>query len=405
MKRIVVTGIGCISSLGHNCAEFSEALLAGQCGIAPITLLDTSEFRVKIAAEVKDYDERNHFSEQQIKKIDRYAQFNILASREAVKDAGLEIDKKTSERTAVVQGTGIGGQRTQESGYRKLFTEGAKRLHPFTIPKLIPSSGASWVSIDLGITGPSFSTTSACSSSSHAIGMALLMLRSGIADVAVTGGSEAQITFATLKAWEGLRVMDSTACRPFSLQRGGMVLGEGAGTIILETLDHALARGARIYAELSGLGMSSDAHDMLQPDPAGAGRAIKLALADAGISPEAVDYINAHGTGTKQNDSSESKAINTVFGAHAKKIAVSSTKSMHGHALGAAAALESIATIIAIREQTALPTINFLDKDPECELDFVPNSARPMTINTALSNSFAFGGLNAVLVFRKFNNE
>lgn len=405
MKRVVVTGMGCISSLGRNCADFSRGLLEGKSGIGPITLFDTQGFKVKVAAEVKDYDEYDHFSDKQLTKIDRYSQFALLASREAVKDAGLDFAGPLAERTAVVHGTGAGGQSTQEAGYQRVYAEKAKRLHPFTIPKLIPSASSSWISIDHGITGPAFATTSACSSAGHAIGISLLMLRSGIVDAAVTGGSDAPITLGTIKAWEGLRVMAKDTCRPFSLHRSGMVIGEGAGTLILETLEHAQARGAKIHAELAGVGMSSDAHDILQPLVDGAARAIRLALDDAGQSPESVEYINAHGTGTIQNDHTETQAIHAVFNEHAKKLAVSSTKSMHGHTLGAAAALEAIATISAINKQTVPPTTNYLEPDPQCDLDYVINKARSMPLTVALSNSFAFGGLNTVLVFKRYAKD
>ena len=404
MSRIVITGMGCISSLGHTCKDFSSKLMKGVSGIGPITLFDTTGFRVKVAAEVKDYDELRLFPEKQLSKLDRYAQFALIASREAVADAGLEFSGPLAERTAVVHGTGIGGQTTQELNYFKVYTQGMKRLHPFTVPKLIPSAGASWISMDLGITGPAFATTSACSSAGHAIGMSMLMLRSGIADVAVTGGSEALITYGTIKAWEGLRVMSNDTCRPFSLQRNGMVIGEGAGTIVLETLDHARARGAAIYGEVTGLGMSSDAHDMLQPLDKGAAAAMRAALNDAGLAPESIAYINAHGTGTPQNDPTETRAIRQVFGSHADKLAVSSTKSIHGHTLGAASALEAIATVLALNEQKAPPTANFQDHDPQCDLDYVPNTSRPMPITHAMSNSFAFGGLNTVLVFSRYND-
>jgi nodulation protein E len=405
MKRVVVTGMGCISSLGHNCQEFAGGLLQGKSGIGPITLFDADGFRVKAMAEVKEYDEKLLFPEKQLTKLDRFAQFAVLASREAVADAGLDFNGPVAGRTAVVHGTGVGGQSTQETSYQLIYDKKAKRLHPFTVPKLIPSAGASWISMDLGITGPAFATSSACSSAGHAIGMGLLMLRSGTADVAVTGGSEALITYATIKAWEGLRVMAKDICRPFSLQRSGMTIGEGAGTLVLETLEHAEARGARIYAELTGLGMSSDAHDMLQPLAEGAARAMRSALEDAGAGPETIGYINAHGTGTVQNDQTETRAIHEVFGGHAGRLAVSSTKSMHGHTLGAAAALEAIAAIVALREQTAPPTMNFLDPDPQCDLDYVPNEARAMQITAAMSNSFAFGGLNTVLVFRRYEGS
>jgi nodulation protein E len=269
----------------------------------------------------------------------------------------------------------------------------------------MPSAGASSISMDLGITGPAFATTSACSSAAHAIGVALMLLRTGMADVSLTGGSEACITFGTIKAWEGLRVLAKDTCRPFCRHRKGMVIGEGAGTLVLETLDHARARGAEIHSELIGFGMSSDAHNLIQPLAGGAARAIHGALENAGIAPEDVDYINAHGTGTAQNDPTETQAIRDVFGKHADQLAVSSTKSMHGHALGAAAALEAIASIIALRKQTAPPTTNFLEPDPQCNLDYVPNAARSMPMKVALSNSFAFGGLNTVLAFRHYEGD
>ncbi len=402
MKRVVVTGMGCISALGHNVTDFSRKLMMGESGIAPITLFDTDGFQVRVAAEVRDYEETDLFTEKQLNKLDRFAQFALLASREAAAHAGLEFTGPTAERTAVVHGTGVGGQTTQETGYHRLYDMKVKRLHPFTVPKLIPSASASWISMDLGITGPAFVTSSACSSAGHAIGMALMMIRSGISDIAVTGGSEACITFGTIKAWESLRVMAKDTCRPFSLNRSGLVIGEGAGTLILETLDHAQSRGAHIFAEVIGFGMSSDAYDMLQPSADGAARAMQAALDDAGLAPDSVDYINAHGTGTPQNDPTETKAIRTVYGQHADRLAVSSTKSMHGHPLGASAALEAIAVITALREQTAPPTANFLDPDPQCDLDYVPNKARPMPMTVAMSNSFAFGGLNTVLLFRRF---
>jgi nodulation protein E len=397
--------MGCISALGHNRAEFSRRLLQGESGICPITLFDTEGFKVKVAAEVKDYDERVRFQEDQLTQIDRFAQFALLAAREAVADAGLDFNGPLAERTTVVYGTGVGGQGTQEINYQRLYAQGAKRLHPFTVPRLMPSAGASWISMDLGVTGPAFATTSACSSAGHAIGMSFLLLRSGMADVAVTGGSEACITFGTIKAWESLRVLAKDTCRPFSRNRSGMVIGEGAGTLILETLEHAQARNAEIYAELVGFGMSSDANNLIQPLANGAARAIRTALDDAGLAPGTVDYINAHGTGTAQNDPTETRAIRTVFGEHAGKLAVSSTKSMHGHTLGASAALEAIAAIVALREQAAPPTMNFLEPDPQCDLDYVPNKTRSMPITVALSNSFAFGGLNTVLAFRSYTGD
>ncbi|RJR21058.1 MAG: beta-ketoacyl-[acyl-carrier-protein] synthase family protein [Nitrospiraceae bacterium] len=402
MKRIVVTGMGCISALGPDRREFTRRLLNGESGIGPITSFDPGDSLVRIAAEVKDYDGSVLFPEKQLSQLDRFAQFALVATREAVTDAGLDFKGSLSGRTAVVHGTGVGGQGTQEAGYHRMFALNEKRIHPFTVPKLMPSAGTSWISMEFGITGPAFATTSACASSGHAIGMAMLILRTGMADVAVTGGSEACVTMGTIKAWERLRVMAKDTCRPFCRTRGGMVIGEGAGTLVLETLEHAQARGAKIYAELAGFGMSADAHNLIQPLADGAARAMRAALDDAGLSPDAVDYINAHGTATAQNDPTETEAIHAVFGRHAKKLAVSSTKSMHGHTLGASSALEAIASIVGLNEQTAPPTANFREPDPQCDLDYVPNTARPMPINAALSNSFAFGGLNTSLLFRRY---
>lgn len=405
MKRIVVTGMGCISALGNDRAEFTRRLLKGESGIGPITFFDTGDTLVRIAAEVKNYDGSVPFHEKLLSQLDRYTQFALLSAREAVADSGLVIQGPVSGRTSVVHATGAGGINTQETGYYRLFGLKEKRVHPFTVPRVMPSAGASWISMEFGITGPAFATTSACSSSGHAIGIAMLLLRAGMADVAVTGGAEAVITLGTIKAWESLRVMAKDTCRPFCRTRGGMVLGEGGGTLILETLEHAQARGANIYAELAGFGMNSDAHNLILPLAEGQARAMQSALDDAGLPPQAVDYINAHGTATAQNDPTETRAIHEVFGSHARKLAVSSSKSMLGHTLGASSALEAIASVVALREQTAPPTANYREPDPQCDLDYVPNAARPMPIDVVLSNSFAFGGLNTSLLFRRYQES
>ncbi|MGB0721213.1 MAG: beta-ketoacyl-[acyl-carrier-protein] synthase family protein [Gammaproteobacteria bacterium] len=409
--RIVVTGLGVVSALGNDVATFDEALFKGDVGIGPITLYDDGPVEMRVAAEVRGYDEKDHFSNSQLTLMDRFAQFALLSAREAVADSGLDFaaaanDKYTpgnlGNRTAVVHGTGIGGQSTQDASYHRLLVDQILRTHPFTIPKLMPNAGASQISMEFGITGPSLTTATACASTAHAIAMAVMLLRSGQADVAITGGAEACINFGTMLAWKALRVTAKDTCRPFSNKRGGMVVGEGGGTLILETLEHARARGATIHAELTGIGMSADAGNIIQPSGDGAALALANCLSDAGLSPEDVDYINAHGTGTAQNDPTESAAIRKVFGTHADNVAVSSTKSMHGHALGAAAALEAVATILALRRQTAPATMNYLEPDPKCDLDYVPNAARPMEIRNALCNSFAFGGLNAVVGFSRF---
>ena len=402
--RIVITGMGAVSSLGYNVDSFSKGIMSGRVSFNPIQQIPQVDLlRVQIAAEVPDYDETAHFNKKQLALFDRFTQFQLLSAREAITDSGLDFSNAAlAERTSVVMGTGIGGQTTQEQNYKRLYEDKAKRLPPLTVPKLIPNAASSHVTMEFGITGPSFSIASACASSAHALAQSCMMLRSGLIDAAVTGGSEACITFGTVKGWEALRVTSKTTCRPFSKDRSGMILGEGSGTIILETLEHAQARGAKIYAEVLGFGMSSDAGNIVQPSRDGAVRAIKAALKDAQVSPEEIQYINAHGTGTPQNDPTETAAIREVFGSYADKLAVSSTKSMHGHALGAAAALETIAIVTALQQQIAQPTMNYNEVDPKCDLDYVPNKPRPMAINIALNNSFAFGGQNATLIVEKF---
>lgn len=399
MNRVVITGLGVVSALGRNVAEFRDGLLSGRCAIGPITQFDTSEHQVKVGAEVPNYVPEEHFDKNQLAQIDRFAQFALLATREAVADAGLSFEGELAERTAVVHGTGIGGQSTQDENYHKLYAEGGKRVHPFTIPKLMPNAGCSQITMEFGIKGPAFTTATACASSGHAIGLAYMLLRQGMVDVAVTGGAEACLTHGTMRGWEALRVASKDTCSPFSNKRGGMVVGEGGATLILETLEHAQARGAKIYGELLGFGMSADAGNIVQPSQDGAERAIRNCLNDAGLAPTDVQYVNAHGTGTPQNDPTETAAIRGVFGDHADQLAVSSTKSMHGHVLGGAAAVEAIATVIALQAQVAPPTANFTEPDPKCDLDYVPNTPRPMAIEHAISNSFAFGGLNTVLAF------
>lgn len=403
MTRVVVTGLGCISSLGHNLGEFEDSLFSSRSGVGNITLFDTSQNQIKVAAEVKGYDFQQHFSERDLPFYDRYTQFAVISSREACRQSGLEGDGRSAERSASLYGTAIGGVCTIDEVYHRLFVEGEERLHPFTIPKLVPSAASSHVSMDRGLTGPAFGTVSACSSSGHSIATGVMMLKSGVADVAYTGGADAPICYGSVKAWECMRVLAKDTCRPFSRQRGGMLIGEGAATLILETEEHANARGAHILAEVVGFGMSSDADNIVKPTVDGPARAMSLALQSAGIAPDSIQYINAHGTGTAQNDPTETRAIHRVFGAHASKLAVSSTKSMHGHTMGAAGALEAIATINALRKQTVPATINYLGQDPDCDLDYVPNEARDMFIQYAMSNSFAFGGLNVSLVFGLYN--
>jgi nodulation protein E len=333
--------------------------------------------------------------------IDRFAQFAVIAAREAVRHSGLEWTPELRENTAIVTGSCIGGQATEDQGFLDVYKLGKPRVHPMTIPKTMANAGASAVSLEFGITGPAFTVATACASSGHAIGQAFMMVRSGMADVALTGGSEAPFSFGLLKAWEAMRVVSPTICRPFSKDRNGMILGEGAAMMVIETLEHALARGATPIAEIVGFGMSADAHHITQPSAEGAAKAVRMALRDAGIGPEQVGYVNSHGTGTSVNDCTETRALKLVFGEHAAKLPMSSTKAMHGHTLGAAGAIESTATILALTQGFLPPTLNYNEPDPECDLDCVPNVARPAEFEYALSNSFAFGGLNAVLAYRR----
>ncbi len=400
MHRVAITGVGAISPLGHNAETFWEALTAGRSAIAEIQSVDVSQIRFKHAAEVRGYIPEDHFTPKDIGFMDRFAQFAVIAAREAVAQSGLELTPELQEASAVVTGSCLGGRGTEETGYWELFHNGRNRVHPLTIPLSMSNAGASHICMQYGIQGPAYTVSTACSSSAHAIGQAFWMVRSGQVPMAIAGGSEAPFFLGGLKAWEAMRVISKDTCRPFSLERSGMVLGEGAAMLVLEPLDAALARGAKPLAELVGFGMTADAAHITQPVTTGPARAMRKALADAGLQPEQVGYINAHGTATEANDRTESAAIRDVFGPHADQLAVSSTKSMHGHALGAAGALEAVASILTLRDGIVPPTANFLTPDPACDLDVVPNSARPLEVEAVLSNSFAFGGLNAVLAFK-----
>jgi nodulation protein E len=402
-RRIVITGLGVISSIGRSVSAFQQNLFNGVCGIESTRVTWHGGEAFFPAAPVKDFRAEDWIDPKKVPLLDRFAQFAVAAALDAVKDAKLVLTPETAARTAVITGTGVGGQNTVEESYVKLFSgNGPPRVHPFTIPRLMANAGSSQISMATGITGPGFTVASACASAIHAMGVTLSMLRSGLIDIAVTGGAESCLTFGTLKGWEALRVMAPDVCRPFSKDRAGMVIGEGAGMFVLETAESAEARGAKVYAEFAGFGMSSDAKDITTPDMGGAARAVASAIKDAGLKPQDIDYVNAHGTGTRVNDMTETAALKHVFGEHAHKLAISSSKSMFGHALGAAGALEMLATVLAVTEQTAPPTINYLGPDPECDLDYVPNQARKMPIDVALNNSFAFGGLNAVVAVKKF---
>ncbi len=400
MRRVAITGAGAISALGRNIAEFAESLRAGRCGIGPIESTAIPSLRFQNGAEVKNYTHQPYFEDRRADFMDRFAQFAVIAAREAVKDAAVKWTPELRETSAIVTGSCVGGQSTQDIGFIEIYKKGVNRVHPLTIPKTMANAGASHISMEFGITGPAFTISTACSSSAHAIGQAFQMVASGTSDLAITGGSEAPFSLGILKAWEAMRVVSPDTCRPFSKDRRGMILGEGAAMFVLEPLEAARARGARIHAELVGFGMSADACHITQPSIEGAARAMRAALRSAKLAPEQIGYINAHGTATLANDVTETAAIRQVFGAHADRLAISSTKSMHGHALGAGAALECLATAIALRDGVLPPTANFREPDPECDLDVIPNVARHQQVEYAISNSFAFGGLNAVLVLR-----
>ncbi len=356
---VAITGLGCISALGHDVASNWAALSSGISGIGKLQGFDNSGLTVKAAAQVRHFAPTDHFAPPELALLDRHSQFALVAAREAAADAG--VDSNDLKYAATVIGTGCGGKETDEQTYQKLYLEHKSRIHPFTIPRGMPSAAASQISMQLGTQGPAFTVSSACASTNHAIAQAAMMIRSGMIDIAISGGTDAPFTYGLLKAWEALRVLSSDTCRPFSIDRDGMVLGEGAGMVILESMAHAKKRGAKIYAELAGLGMSADAAHITDPSSDGAARAMVLALTDAQVTPTQITYINAHGTGTKQNDSSETKAIRQVFGDHADDLQISSTKSMHGHALGAAGAIELIATVLSLRHGIIPPTANFTE--------------------------------------------
>ena len=399
--RVAVTGIGAISAFGHSFPDLWAGLAAGKSAIRPLTLVAPGALRFPNAAEVPDYDPTCYFQEKEALLLDRFAQFAAVAAREAIQASGIEFSPELSERTAIVLGCSGGGKATEDDGFYHLYGLKEPRVSPLTIARAMSNAGASRVSLEYRITGPVFAVSTACSSANHALGQAFRMVRSGEVEAAIAGGSEAPLSLGFLKAWEAMRVVSPDTCRPFSRDRRGLILGEGGAVLVLEPFERALARGATIWGEIVGFGMSSDAHHITQPSALGAARAMRAALADAQLAPEAIGYVNAHGTGTLANDATETEAIRDVFGEHTRNLPVSSTKSMHGHALGAAGALEAAATLGALRAGLIPPTANFTVPDPACDLDVVPNTPRPAHIEYAMSNSFAFGGLNAVLIFRK----
>jgi nodulation protein E len=402
VHRVVVTGLGAITPLGHDVPAFWDGLKSGTDGIRPVELVPVERLNQKVLGEVKGFDPLAHFGERELPILDRVSQFSIVAARQAIAQSGLIFEGEFSERTATIIGTGVGGQTTIDESFRRLYEDKQPRVYPLTIPKMMPNAPASLVSMHCGLRGPAFGVVSACASGTHAIGLCFQMIRSGAIDCAVSGGVEAAMTLGAIKGWEAMRVMSPDKCRPFSRDRRGMIIAEACGVVVLETEENARKRGANILAEIAGFGMSADAKDITAPDVNGMVRAMNGALADAKLAPQDIQHINAHGTGTTVNDRTETAALKIAFGEHARKLAISSTKSMTGHALGGAGAIEALATVMSIRDTVAPPTINYLGPDPECDLDYVPNEAREMKVNAAMSNSFAFGGLNAVLVLKRY---
>jgi nodulation protein E len=405
VPRVVITGVGVISPIGLTRDAFWRSLVAGTCGIRTIHNSDFDQIRFKHAADIEGFVPEDHLAAKDISLMDRFAQFAVVAAKEAMAQSGLELTPAMREDGAVVTGSCIGGRSAEEIGYRELYIHGRNRVHPLTIPLGMANAGASHISMQFGIQGPSYTISTACASSAHSIGQAFHMVRSGTAPFALAGGSEAPLYFGNLKAWEAMRVISKDTCRPFSADRSGLVLGEGAAMLVLEPLEAALARGAKPIAEIVGFGMSADASHITNPSVEGAATAMRKALADANASPEQVGYINAHGTGTQANDATESAAIHQVFGPHAPRIPISSTKALHGHAIGASGALEALATVLALQEQRLPHIAGVTTPDTTLNVDVITNTPRPAdaTRPIAISNSLAFGGLNAVIALRRYS--
>jgi 3-oxoacyl-[acyl-carrier-protein] synthase II len=408
-KRVVVTGLGAITSLGHNVPDFWSGILAGRSGVDLVTLFDAKDHSCRIGSEVRDFDPAQHMDPKEVRRNDRYTHFGFCAAKQAVADAQLDMTKEDGDRVGVIIGSGIGGMWTIETQHKVLLERGPRKVSPFMIPALISNMASGLVAIELGARGPNFAVVSACSTATHAIGESLRMIRSGEADVMVCGGSEAAITplayagFCSMKAMSTNNDHPAKASRPFDLNRDGFIMGEGAGVVVIESLEHALARGARIYCELAGYSATCDAFHITQPDPDGKGLslAMRRALEDARLQPAEIQYINAHGTSTPYNDKFETLAIKRVFGDHARKVMVSSTKSMTGHLLGAAGGIEAVVCVKTIETGEVPPTINLDTPDPDCDLDYVPNVKRTAKVDAVLTNNLGFGGHNAALVFKR----
>lgn len=399
MTRVVITGMGVFSGLGQNCNQFWQALCASESAISPITQVDTMHLRFQNGAEVKNYDSHNHFESKQLDFLDRFAQFALLAAKQAVLDSGLVASNRMQKPTAVITGSAMGGKVSEDQAFYRLYHEKKQRAHPAIIPNAMANAGASHIAHEFGITGPTYTLSTACASSTHAIGQAFWLIRHGLVNQAIVGGSEAPFSLGQLKAWEGMRIIAPDTCRPFSKDRQGMILGEGGAMLVLESRLSAKARGATIYSEIVGFGMSSDAKHITSPCSTGQQIAINAALNDAKIPAQAIHYINAHGTGTPLNDKIESETIKTVFGTNTNNLAISSTKGAHGHLLGATGAIETIATALALKHQCIPPTLNFIGHDSDCDIP-VFTKTTPSSFQYALNHSFAFGGLNAALVLK-----
>jgi nodulation protein E len=398
-RRVAVTGMGVVCPLGVGFEKTWAAIKRGECGVGPIEGINKQDLYITIGGQVRDFDPREHCKSKALFQADRYSQYAGAAADEALRQSGLELPLANGERAACIVGTGAGGLASMEKALEDIFVHNKRATHPLALLRTIGSSACAHISIDHGIKGPVFGTVSACSTASHAIGLSYQMIRSGAVDIAVAGASEAAITFGGMRGWQAMRVLSPEGCFPFAKRRNGTVIGEGSGILVLEDLEHAQARGANVLAEVCGFAMTSDASDMVNPDIDGPARAMQNALADAGLSPADIAYLNAHGTATAANDINETRAIRKAFGSHADKLSISSTKSMHGHCLGAGGGVEAAITIQALREGFVPATIGFDEPGAECDLDYTPNEGRSREIPYAMSNSFAFGGLNAVLVF------
>lgn len=408
-KRVVVTGLGALSPLGNDAEISWKNAIGGVSGIGPITRVESDEYPAKVAAELKDFNIENHMDKKEARKMDRFTQYAVVAAKMAVQDAGLNITDEIAPRVGVWVGSGIGGLETLESQFEIFLTKGPRRVSPFFVPMMIPDMATGQISIALGAKGVNSCTVTACATGTNSIGDAFKVIQRGDADAMITGGTEAPLTRMSFAGFSANKALSTnpdpkTASRPFDKNRDGFVMGEGAGIVVLEELEHALARGAKIYGEIVGYGSTGDAYHITAPaqDGEGGARAMQEAIKDAGIKPEEIDYINAHGTSTYYNDKYETKAIKTVFGDHAYKLAVSSTKSMTGHLLGAAGGIEAIFSVMAIKDGIIPPTINIETPDEECDLDYVPDKAREQDVNVVLSNSLGFGGHNATLIFKKY---